>query len=136
MNLNHVTLIVSDFDRSVRFYRALDLVPIVHTPPRYARFRCPGGDATLSIEVTGEEPAPSRTQLYFECADLDARVSDLKRRGIEFVMEPTDMFYLWREARMLDPDGHDIRLYYAGANRLDPPWKVATVLQESAGDED
>jgi len=132
MNLNHVTLIVGDFDRSVRFYRALDFVPIVHTPPRYARFRCPGGNATLSIEVTGAAPAPTRVQLYFECTDLDARVRDLKQRGIAFVQDPTDMFYLWREARLVDPDGHDIRLYYAGTNRLDPPWKVTTVEQDPA----
>jgi len=36
------------------------------------------------------------------------------------------MFYLWREARLRDPDGHDVRLYFAGENRLDPPWKVTS----------
>jgi hypothetical protein len=35
------------------------------------------------------------------------------------------MDYLWREARLSDPDGHELRLYRAGRNRLDPPWKVA-----------
>lgn len=124
MQLNHVTLIVADFERSTAFYRALGFVPVVHEPPRYARFRCPGGDATLSIEVTGEPVVPGRTQLYFECADLDARVAELKLRGIAFTQDPTDMFYLWREARLSDPDGHDLRFYHAGANRLDPPWKV------------
>ena len=33
---------------------------MVHEPPRYARFRCPDGDETLSIEVTGEAPVPPR----------------------------------------------------------------------------
>jgi predicted enzyme related to lactoylglutathione lyase len=99
----------------------------VHEPPRYARFRCPDGDETLSVEVTGEPAAPARVQLYFECRDLDATVVRLKRKGYRFVQEPTDMSYLWREARLKDPDGHDIRLYYAGSNRLDPPWKVKGV---------
>lgn len=37
---------------------------------------------------------------------------------------PTDLFYLWREARRRDPDGYDVRLCFAGDNRLDPPWKL------------
>ena len=124
MRLNHVTLIVSDFERSVAFYRALGLVPVVHEPPRYARFHCPGSDETLSVEVTGEPPQPARAQLYFECEDLDGTVARLRAAGLAFAQEPTDMPYLWREARLRDPDGHDIRLYRAGDNRLNPPWKV------------
>lgn len=124
MRLNHVTLIVSDFERSTAFYQAMGFVPIVHEPPRYARFRCPDSDETLSVEVTGEPPAPARAQLFFECLDLDRQVEQLKAKGFEFTQDPTDMDYLWREARLRDPDGHDIRLYFAGKNRLDPPWKV------------
>jgi catechol 2,3-dioxygenase-like lactoylglutathione lyase family enzyme len=124
MRLNHVTLIVTDFKRSTAFYKALGLIPTVHEPPRYARFRCPDSDETLSVEVTGEQSTASRTQLYFECPDLDATVAQLKAKGFVFEQDPTDMFYLWREARLKDPDGHDIRLYFAADNRLNPPWKV------------
>ncbi len=124
MRLNHVTLIVSDFERSKAFYRALGFVQIVDSPPRYARFRCPDGDATLSIEVTGEPPLGARVQLFFEHEDVDALAERVKEAGIPLTQEPTDMFYLWREASLLDPDGHDLRLYHAGENRLDPPWKI------------
>jgi catechol 2,3-dioxygenase-like lactoylglutathione lyase family enzyme len=124
MRLNHVTLIVADFERSTAFYKSLGLVPVVHEPPRYARFRCPDSDETLSIEVTGEPPAPARVQLFLECADLDDTVARLKAQGVQFDQDPTDMPYLWREARVRDPDGHDIRLYFAEDNRLNPPWKV------------
>lgn len=35
------------------------------------------------------------------------------------------MFYLWREARLRDPDGHELRLYSeADDYRLNPPWKM------------
>ena len=37
MRLNHVTLIVSDLDRSINFYRKLGFVPIVHEAPRSSR---------------------------------------------------------------------------------------------------
>ena len=124
MRLNHVTLIVTELQCSLRFYRALGLVPIVHAAPRYARFACPDGDTTLSIEVSGEPALPARVQIYLECDDLDARVAQLQAAGVAFQQLPTDMDYLWREARLYDPDGHALRLYRAGRNRLDPPWKV------------
>lgn len=60
MRLNHVTLIVTDFERSKASYATPGLVPIVLEPPRYARFRWPQRDETLSIEVTGVPALPAR----------------------------------------------------------------------------
>ena len=126
MRFNHVTLDVRDLERSKRFYRTLGLVQIVDSPPRYARFAFPEGDATLSIEVMGDGSArpPDHALLYFECEALDETVAALEAKGLVFEQRPTDMFYLWREARLRDPDGHELRLYHAGRNRLDPPWKL------------
>jgi catechol 2,3-dioxygenase-like lactoylglutathione lyase family enzyme len=124
MRLNHVTLIVSNLDRSSRFYQALGLTPIVLEAPRYARLTFPTGDETLSLEVTGETLGLSQVQLYFECPDLDQTCARLKMRGITFEQDPTEMDYLWREARLRDPDGHQIRLYFAQDNRLNPPWRL------------
>ncbi|HET8945174.1 MAG TPA: VOC family protein [Dehalococcoidia bacterium] len=127
MRLNHITLVVTDLVRSKEFYRKLGLIQIVDTPPRYARFRMPDGDATLSVEVIeGSPPNSASAHFFFECEDVDATVSALKAQGIEFYQEPTDMFYAWREARLRDPDGHDIRLYTENAKdvRLNPPWKI------------
>jgi catechol 2,3-dioxygenase-like lactoylglutathione lyase family enzyme len=122
--MNHVTLIVSDLDTSLRFYGKLGLTPIVLAEPRYARMVFPDGDETLSLEVTGEVAQPSRVQLYFECPDLDEVCSRLELGGLVFEQPPTDMSYLWREARLRDPDGHQVRLYDAGENRLNPPWRI------------
>jgi catechol 2,3-dioxygenase-like lactoylglutathione lyase family enzyme len=124
MRFNHVTLIVAELERSKRFYRALGLVLIVDAPPRYARFRLPDGDSTLSVEVTGQMSATSSVELFFECEALDETVTALKAVGLCFDQDPTDMPYLWREARLQEPDGYDVRLYFAGDNRLNPPWKV------------
>jgi catechol 2,3-dioxygenase-like lactoylglutathione lyase family enzyme len=125
MRLSHVTLIVGELPRSLRFYRALGLVPIVHEVPRYARSHSHDGDWTLSIEVTGDAVGPARMQLYFECDALYEHVALLRAAGLQFHQLPTEMDYLWREARLSDPDGHELRLYRAGRNRIDPPWKVA-----------
>ena len=132
MRLNHVTLIVSELERSKRFYAALGLIQIVDTPPRYARFRMPDGDATFSLEVLDGPPTTAGVELFFECDALDQTVRALQARGLRFEQEPTDMFYLWREARLRDPDGYDVRLYYAGDNRLNPPWKLAEPINRPA----
>jgi catechol 2,3-dioxygenase-like lactoylglutathione lyase family enzyme len=126
MKFNHVTIIVSELERSKAFYRDLGLELIVDAPPRYARFVVPGNEATFSIEVTADAGpmGPNQAQLFFECDDLDERYEKLVAAGMQFEQAPTDMSYLWREARLRDPDGHDIRLYRAGENRLNPPWRI------------
>ena len=124
MQLNHVTLIVSNLQESLRFYQTLGLNLIVLSAPRYARLTLPDSDDTLSLEVTGEARNESRVQIYLECPELDKVYEDLKIKGLVFEQEPKDMDYLWREARIRDPDGHQIRLYLAGDNRLNPPWRL------------
>jgi catechol 2,3-dioxygenase-like lactoylglutathione lyase family enzyme len=125
MRLNHVTLRVAELDRSVAFYKLLGLTQIVASDD-YARFVCPDGDSTLSLESRGESPksAASVISVHFETERLDALVGELKQKGVAFEQEPEDQPYLWREAILRDPDGHRLFLYYAGVNRLDPPWRL------------
>jgi catechol 2,3-dioxygenase-like lactoylglutathione lyase family enzyme len=124
MRLNQVTIPSMDVARSVEFYKTLGLIQIVESLPKYARFVCPDGDATFSIHrvdyvVTGEKPV-----VYFECDDLDQTVAELEQRGLKFDSEPVDQSWLWREAYLRDPDGNLICLYFAGKNRLNPPWRL------------
>ena len=124
MNLNQVTLHVTDFDRSVAFYRDMGFELIVLAPPHYARFECPDGDSTFSLHTVDHPFSESGVVVYFECADLDARVQRLIDAGFEFTQLPTDEPWLWREARLTDPSGNVLCLYWAGKNRKDPPWRV------------
>lgn len=121
MNLNHVTIIASDLERSVRFYKSLGLLALVHEPPSYARFSLPHGRSTLSVLVTDEARpmGKEQTRLFFECADLDERCERLAASGVSFAQRPAITPYGWREAHLRDPDGHDIRLYL-GPDRLLP----------------
>ena len=125
MNLNQVTLPVTDFDQTVAFYRNMGFTLIVHSPPRYARFECPDGDSTFSLHSVPEAPGNTGVVVYFECPDLDSRVEQLVAAGIEFTQLPTDEHWLWREARLTDPSGNVICLFWAGDNRRNPPWRVA-----------
>ena len=123
MNLNQITLPVTDVERSSYFYRRLALRQIVRAP-HYARFECPQGDATFSLHRTAPPLQPSQMVLYFEIEALDAEVQRLQAAGFEFTQLPRDEPWLWREARLPDPDGHPLCLYRAGANRRHPPWRL------------
>jgi catechol 2,3-dioxygenase-like lactoylglutathione lyase family enzyme len=126
VRLNHVTVSVTDIERSVDFYKQLGLEQIVASYPHYARFVCPDGDATFSLHglPAGQSVPTQSTSIHFECEDLDGTVAELKAKGIEFAQDPTDQPYLWREAILRDPDGNLIFLFNAGENRLNPPWRL------------
>ena len=124
MNLNQITLPTTDFERSVAFYRDMGFTLIVHSPPRYARFECPEGDSTFSLHTIDHPTGDTGVVIYFECADLDAKVNRLVSDGFEFTKLPTSESWLWREARLTDPSGNVICLYWAGNNRHNPPWRI------------
>ncbi len=123
MNLNQVTIPSENVGRSAKFYELLGLKMIVDALPRYARFECPDGDSTFSIHHE-EGFSAGGAIVYFECHDLDDRVADLQAKGVMFDHGPVDQEWLWREASLKDPDGHRVILYWAGANRLYPPWRI------------
>jgi len=121
MNLNQVTLPVVDMGEAVSFYLTLGFTQIVDTP-HYARFECPEGDSTFSLSL--EEKVDNGTTIYFEHEALDEWVNMLQEKGIEISQSPEDKRYLWREAVLHDPSGNQIKLYWAGENRKNPPWRV------------
>ena len=124
MNLNQITIPSLDVEKAVNFYEILGLKLIVDALPRYVRFECPDGEATFSIHKVETLPKGNGLSIYFEDENLDALVSKLKQKGITFISDPDDKTWLWREAHLEDPDGNHIILYYAGANRKNPPWRI------------
>jgi hydroxymethylpyrimidine/phosphomethylpyrimidine kinase len=121
--LNQVTVTGTDYARSVDFYTRLGLRQIVDNPPDYARFETAGG-ATFSVQIDPDETIVATTAVYLECDDLDERVEQLARSGIPFEHGPRNQPWMWREARLRDPDGNIIFLYKAGESRRYPPWRI------------
>lgn len=122
MNLNQVTLPVSDMDKSTEFYRRMGFVQVTGTA-HYSRFECPSGHSSFSLFLE-EGDFKNGAVIYFEEEKLDELVGHLVAKGFEFDQMPTDMDYLWREAILHDPSGNKIKLYWAGENRLNPPWRL------------
>ncbi len=124
MNLNQITIPSLDLSVAVPFYKKLGLRLIVDALPRYARFELPDGEATFSIHLVEELPAGNGVVLYFETKDVEAKVKELQAQGIAFNLLPTEQSWLWKEARLTDPDGNQLIIFYAGNNRKNPPWRV------------
>jgi catechol 2,3-dioxygenase-like lactoylglutathione lyase family enzyme len=126
MNLNQLTISVSHIERSIAFYEKLGLRLIVKALPHYARFECMEGDSTFSLHKVDKPAEDNGVWIYFEVYELDKYVDELIDRGIVFDELPNDKRWLWREARLKDPDNNKLILYFAGDNRKNPPWRIST----------
>lgn len=127
MNLNQVTLPALDIEQSVRFYKGLGLTQIVEDK-HYARFITKGEGTTLSL-LQSDVPATNGAVIYFEVEDVDLVYCRLTEVGFIFDSAPVTEDYLWRECSLTDPSGNKIKIYFAGGNRLSPPW----IIRKDAG---
>lgn len=127
MNLNQITLPVTNMSSATAFYLQLGFTQIVDSP-HYARFTCPEGGSSFSLSLENEKFS-NGSVIYFEHEKLDELVNKLISRGIKLDQMPTDEAYLWREATLFDPSGNKIKLFWAGENRLNPPWRVEKTYQ-------
>ena len=112
MNLNQITLPVCDIEKANQFYLAMGFTQIVKTD-----------HYSFSLLLT-DDVFSNGAVIYFESAELEKWVASLKAKGFEFESVITVQRYLWREAVLKDPSGNKIKLYWAGCNRLNPPWRV------------
>ena len=121
MDLNQVTIGVTNVPEAIAFYEGLGLACIVHDDDDdYARFECPAGEATFSVHRV-DEVMPSSTLIYFEVDNVDALIEQLGDIAIDH--GPKDESWLWREARIRDPFGNPLCIFHAGENRKNPPWR-------------
>ncbi len=113
--LDYTMIIVSDMNRSVEFYRDLLGIPLKFQTPQWTEFAT--GTTTLALHGGGVAPArgqqagdPSKQagtcSIGFNVDDVDATYEELKAKGINFVMPPTQREGEGiRLAVCLDPDG-------------------------------
>ena len=124
MNLNQVTVPVINVERAISFYEKLGLKLIVKSTPHYARFECPGGNSTFSLHQVDNLPTGQGIWIYFEVQDLDNYIQSIIEKGIVVDELPNDKPWLWRESRLKDLDNNQIIIYFAGDNRINPPWRI------------
>lgn len=123
MQLNQITVPTHDVAASVAFYKQLGFRQLVDSP-HYARFLAPEGDTTFSVHLEENASTINKTVIYLETENIDDVVSKLEADGMRFKQSPKNEDWLWREARLLDPAENEICIYYAGENRINPPWRI------------
>jgi lactoylglutathione lyase len=123
----HTRLLVTDLPACARFYR--DLLGFKTTfgdeDSVYVEFDT--GDVRLSLygrqmmaDIAGDGDLPldpesqTRVLLFLAVDNVDAAYEDLKAKGVEFVVPPTDR-PVWglRTAHFRDPDGNLIEIGHA-----------------------
>jgi catechol 2,3-dioxygenase-like lactoylglutathione lyase family enzyme len=123
-NLNATGIVVSDLERSIRFYRLLGL-DVPETPgeghvdtvlPSGVRFMLDTEEVVKSFRPDWTRATGNQLSLAFEC-DNPAQVNELYARAVEAGFqgekEPWDAFWGQRYAQLADPDGVPVDLYAA-----------------------
>ena len=125
LTFNHAMLYARDVARTERFYSGMLGMKLIEEfrfegKAVYARLRAPGGDGTIAIHLANEgAPLSSEgVRLYFEIRELDEFCKKLLGKGVYISKMPRMMPWGWRHAYLDDPDGHELSLYWAGANRM------------------
>jgi PhnB protein len=127
-------LSVTDAKKAVAFYSR-----VFETQPRlqldmpdgrvmHCEFRVGGSRFFLSEELPehGGTPSPkslgaTSVAIHLYVDDCDAMVATMKANGAEILMDPIDMFWGERFARVRDPFGHE--------------WGIATLQRDMTPDE-
>jgi catechol 2,3-dioxygenase-like lactoylglutathione lyase family enzyme len=125
LNFNHAMIYSRDVARGAAFYAGMLGFKLIEDfryegKSVYARLRAPGGDGTIALHQAGDgaSTASEGVRLYFEVGELDEFCRKLQAKGFYLTQPPRMMPWGWRHAYINDPDGHEISLYWAGANRM------------------
>jgi len=112
-NIKYVCIYVSDFERSLSFYRDGLGLAVTYQEDGFAQFNTEG--AILTIEKGGEKSENPKDLkrngilVQFEVEDLERTVGVLKSKNVKFTQEITDMEF-GQVAMIIDPDGHQLQL--------------------------
>lgn len=111
-DLFFVELVVSDFARSVAWYRdALGLaVALLDGPKSFALLRTAGG-GQLALKGGSGPPSPDAVRLHVFQPELDAALDRLAGLGVVPDGPPKVSHENYRSATLRDPDGYRVCLF-------------------------
>jgi len=122
--LNAIGIVVSDMERSIRFYRLLGL-DVPETPeeghvdtflPNGVRLMLDSEDTIKSFRADWTRETGNQVGLALECespTEVDEVYAKAVEAGFHGEKEPWDAFWGQRYAQLHDPDGVGIDLYAA-----------------------
>jgi lactoylglutathione lyase len=107
--LGAVILLVSDMDKSIKFYRDVLELPIKNTSSEWVEFFSSGTVLALHPSKSKSRTKNSRVLVGFMVSDLEPVAKKLKDKKVEFFKEPKEESF-GKHAIIADPDGHLISI--------------------------
>jgi lactoylglutathione lyase len=112
-NIKYICIYVSEFDRSLAFYKDGLGFKVTYQEDGFAQFNTDG--AILTIEQGGEKSAAPKDfrkngiLIQFEVEDIEKVTGHLKSRNVKFTQDITELEF-GRIAIIMDPDGNQLQL--------------------------
>jgi len=107
--LGAVILLVSDMDKSIKFYRDILELPIKNTSSEWIEFFSSGTVLALHPSKSKSKTKNSRVLVGFMVSNLETVAKKLKDKKVEFFKEPKEESF-GKHAILADPDGHLISI--------------------------
>ena len=107
--LGAVILLVSDMDKSMKFYRDVLELPIKNTSSEWVEFFSSGTVLALHPSKSKSRTRNSGVLVGFMVSNLETVAKKLKDKKVEFFKEPKEESF-GKHAIIADPDGHLISI--------------------------
>ena len=107
--LGALILLVSNMDKSIKFYRDVLELPIKNTSSEWVEFFSSGTVLALHPSKSKSRTKNSGVLVGFMVSDLEPVAKKLKDKKVEFFKEPKEESF-GKHAIIADPDGHLISI--------------------------
>lgn len=107
--LGAVILLVSDMDKSMKFYRDVLELPVKNTSAEWVEFFSSGTVLALHPSKNKIRTKNSGVLVGFMVSDLESVAQKLKDKNVEFFKKPKEESF-GKHAIIVDPDGHLISI--------------------------
>jgi lactoylglutathione lyase len=107
--LGAVILLVSDMDKSMKFYRDVLELPVKNTSPEWVEFFSNGTVLALHPSKNKTRTKNSGVLVGFMVSDLESVAQKLKDKNVDFFKKPKEESF-GKHAIIVDPDGHLISI--------------------------
>jgi predicted enzyme related to lactoylglutathione lyase len=110
INASHSIIYADDADKARQFFREVLEFPFVDAHEGWLIFKLPPPE--LGIHPTADDAGPpsGHTELYLMCDDIQATVSELEAKGVEFT-SPVESAGFGLVTRLRVPGAGEIGLY-------------------------
>jgi lactoylglutathione lyase len=107
--LGAIILLVSDMDKSIKFYRDVLELPIKNTSSEWVEFFSSGTVLALHPSKSKSRTKNSGVLVGFMVSNLETVAKKLKDKKVEFFKEPKEESF-GKHAIIADPEGHLISI--------------------------